>query len=1042
MDFFFIFISLSSFSVPEKLALIKTVHHGYFLNMLKYEDYILALARNGDLCVYKIENNSYIFEKSYPFNLFAPNKNTHMAIHLNYLYIHTLRKLFIFDLSFLPEIRFVNSYPLEGEFWRTYSIAIKGQTLFLGGQNSSVLILSLEIPDDPVEITRIKGNYFNGCTQISFYEDLLITTTILNGITIWDISNLSNPILIKQIDYSKLYKTVLSSNGFLIINNNKNTFILDIRDKNNIGNAYDTNQLLNITGGIDLGNNLLLFQSSEFLFVEKSQLENPALINWEAENIYFYKQCYCYEKTGENNYILYTINDKSHKAIFDIDDLNKTITQNGQTDMNDFINPGEIAVIDNYLYTSFPVKGIAIYRINNENFPEFIKYDTISNSIFSVKGVKIINIPEGNGEKPYLLVYDGSLLLIADITDRENPTLVKRIAAETKIVKIDYPYLYTYSYYGKFSIIDISDINNPEILSITKLPETMNVYLHYYNDHLYIGKYIIDVSDKTNPVIVKDNMNAKALTGKDNLLITWEGINSSILKVYDLTEPENPQEIQKILLTTEEGNYKIQYPKKLFMKDNTLVCSYLLLNSSINQTTFFSLQGQTFVPKYIADALVTDFVQKDNIFYIAQEDATPLAIYGQSHFIPHIATTWGWETKLIADNYGESDINFTYILKNNVNIERKEVTIGAGKQMAIDLSEGQSGEVIVPFNSKLSFKVSYHHTNEHGIAEFLLDSHITRNPILFTPQYLSDHLTWMGVALSNCEGSDGNTTLTAANSAGGEIGEKTIFIDPMTRFASVLTNLFTGTDFRDISAVKVQSNTYLSGITISGNGNSQLLFTPATYLKNRTNTRNIPHIDVKGYWDTYLILDNPTDSDITVNLTLYASGNIAVNESKTIVAHSSLPVLINDYNNSEIDCGEITDCTPDLIVRLAYMFKSTGATAEFLIDGDNLSSHLVFNLPAYRSNVLTWWGIAIMNPENTAKDITLKAYSNGQEIDSATIHLEGHTKMADLIENIFQNLNGQTVERVIAQTPSGYISGLNICGSNQDRYLFTPAIPY
>ncbi len=1040
---FLLLLCGSLYAVPQKLGMIKPVRFGNFKSMLQKDNFVILISTYGDLNVYSVENDNFVLEKSYRLNLHLSNPVPTLVSYSNYLYVHCKGKIMIFDISSLPEVRFVNQYLLDGDFRYPYSLAIKGDTLFVGGgQMSAVLLLSLENPEEPTEISRVEGDYLYGTYSIFIYRDILVSSTMLKGITLWDISDKENPVLLRKFDFPKLYCTFVSDNGFLIANNNLDTYIIDIRDKNNIGEPYDTGENLNFGGGFNLGNNIVLLSGSAFVFINKSELSTPDTIEWNQADTYFYCVSYFIKHIQGSSYKLYATNDISNKAIFNIDDSSSNITIIGNASIEDFNNRGDIVLIDNYLYTTYYTKGIAIYRIDNQDIPQFLKYDKVSNSIVSTRGIKLIYIPEGNSQKPYLIAYDGTYFDIIDITDRENPSLVSKVPINTDTFAFDYPYLYAYSLYGSFSIVDLSDIHNPQTMSTLSLPDRPEVSIHYYNNHIYIGNYIIDVSDKNNPSIVKDDFNATYLTGKDNLLMVWEGLNSSIIKVYDLTQPENPEEIQKILLTTEEGNFKINSPTALFFKGNRLFCSYSLNFTRFPRTTVFSLQGQSLVPEYIVDGLVTGFEQRGNYFYIAQEQGTPLGIFGKSYIIPHIATTWGWETKLIADNYGESDTNFTYILKNNINIEQEEITIGAGKQMAIDLSEGQSGEVIVPFNSKVSFKVSYHHTNEHGIAEFLLDSHITRNPILFTPQYLSDHLTWMGVAVSNCEGANGETTLTALNSNGGNLEEKYIFIDPMTRFASVLTNLFTGTDFIDISAVKVQSNTYLSGITISGKGNSQLLFTPATYSKSRTDTRYIPHIDVKGYWDTYLILDNPTDSDITVNLTLYSNGNVAINENKTVGAHSSLPVLINDYNNSEIDCGKITNCTSDLIVRLAYMFKSTGATAEFLIDGDKLSSWLVFNLPAYRSNVLTWWGIAIMNPENNAKDITLKAYSNGQEIDSATIHLEGHTKMADLIENIFQNLNGQTVERVIAQTPSGYISGLNICGSNQDRYLFTPAIPY
>ena len=307
------------------------------------------------------------------------------------------------------------------------------------------------------------------------------------------------------------------------------------------------------------------------------------------------------------------------------------------------------------------------------------------------------------------------------------------------------------------------------------------------------------------------------------------------------------------------------------------------------------------------------------------------------------------------------------------------------------------------------------------------------------PQYLSDHLTWMGLATSNSGSEYSGQHFYTFDQSGNSIGTYSYSAFPMTRFASVLDHIFSNPD--NISRIKVNSHFYSNGLTISGNGNSQLLFTPAVYEGGKYDTRYIPHIDVNGYWNTYLVFDNPTDSDITVTMTLYSEGNTVIQENKTIPAYSSLTVLLNDYADQNVDCGELTNCGEDLIVRLAYMFQSTGATAEFLINGDELGSWLNFDLPAYRADTLTWWGIALMNPYDVAVSVTLTAYSNGEAIDSATITLNGHSKIAKLLEDIFTNLNGRTVERVVGQSDVALILGLNISGSNQDRYLFTKAIP-
>ena len=477
----------------------------------------------------------------------------------------------------------------------------------------------------------------------------------------------------------------------------------------------------------------------------------------------------------------------------------------------------------------------------------------------------------------------------------------------------------------------------------------------------------------------------------------------------------------------------------MYTKNNFIVFTNYTSSSYLPQTTFLKIVDGKLEISYIADSIVKDFEQSEKYFYTINNFKQTFDILGLTHFIPHIANTWGWETHLIVDNISPNTEQFWYTVKNEVKIGHYQQEIEGYHQNAIPLTEGQTAEIITPFDTYLLFKVSYHHTEEHGIAEFSLDTHTGKNFNLVMPQYLSDHLTWMGLATSNSGSEYTGQRLYTYDQSGNNIETYSFASYPMTRFASVLENIFSNPD--SISRIIVNSNYYSNGLTISGNGNSQLLFTPAVYQGGKYDTRYIPHIDVNGYWNTYLVFDNPTDNDITVTMTLYSEGNTVVQENRTIPAQSNLTILLNDYADQNVDCGELANCGEDLIVRLAYMFQTTGATAEFLLNGDELGSWLTFDLPAYRSDTLTWWGIALMNPYDVSVSVTLIAISNGEAIDSATITLNPHTKTAKLLEDIFSNLNGNIVERVVAQSDTALILGLNISGSNQDRYLFTKAIP-
>lgn len=1027
--------SFSLFSSPEKLGIYKPIHFGNFQKMLIYQNYAILLTWDQTLCVYSIENDKYTL-LNYKLLSAIPDyiPNGHILIYKNRLYFACKDYMAIFDVSNLPEISFIKTLP---NINKIRSINIKNDILAVGHDyNGLIELYSLQDPINPVKITQFSDPNQNEVSNIYFTNSLLIYTArerTQGNVNVIDMSNPQNPQPQKKytINYQLYDSAFLDGKYLFLLNEINKTYFMDFSNPSNLpANPIETNINFAWYNIISTENNIILLHGYIAEIMNKPELSHPDNMqmtpNYSLNNRL---RCAKTKEKGNGMYYIYSYDNASNKkTIISFDDQNISFTE-VEIDQKDFTTNGELAHIGNYIYIPAEENGIAIYKIDAGNIPQFVKFDDL---IYDVKDPKGIHLFKRQNQ--YLAAYSYSNTVLINIDNRESPQTISKIDFPSQAIIIDGNYLFAINN-TRLGIFDITDLANPQILSDFQLPSYEKASMHYYQNHLYIGKLIIDVSDKTNPKVVNDSMDAKFVCGKDNLLIATSSSNQRVLKVYKLNNPANPEKIQTIFL---KGSI---YNRTLTYKEGFVCLNYKCQSTYNNETIFYSFQGETLVPAYYFNGKITDFIPGNKFMYAIQKKHTPFVILGKEYIIPHIATTWGWETYLIADNLSSKTETFLYSINDYLKAKEEKKNIGGGKQIAIPFQFGQTGNVVIPFDSHLSFKVSYHHTGEHGIAEFLLDNHVSNSLNLFTPQYLANELTWMGIAVANTGVTIDFSNFSSYKNDGTPIeSTQKDHQYPYTRYASVLSKLFPSAEWKDIAKVKSGTNYFASGITISGNGNSRLLFTPATYEKQRSDKRYIPHIDVKGYWNTYLILDNPTDSDITVNIKLYSNGSVAKTDTKTIPAKSNVTVLVNDYNNENIDCGEISGCGSDLIVRLAYMFKNTGATAEFLIDGDNIGSYLAFDLPAYRADVLTWWGLAIMNPEDSAKDITLTAYKDGQAIDTATIHINAHSKKSALLGDLFSNLNGQTIDRVVAETASGNILGLNICGANQDRYLFTPAI--
>ena len=420
-------------------------------------------------------------------------------------------------------------------------------------------------------------------------------------------------------------------------------------------------------------------------------------------------------------------------------------------------------------------------------------------------------------------------------------------------------------------------------------------------------------------------------------------------------------------------------------------------------------------------------------------------------YLPHIATTYGWETKLICDNNDEEPNSITInIYKDGELIKEETYTIEAQESLNFIIDEGDCG-IITHTGNNFVVRVSYIHIEEKGIAEFVLDNNSSNKITFLMPQYLSEKLTWMGLAIMNPNQEQTTINLTALDKNGNTLDTATLTLNSHSRFAAVLKNIFTNLDnsssnpfedphtYKDIAQVVAESDLPVCGINISGIENKQLLFTQAIANSSSPKYLYLPHIATNfSYWKNYLIFDNIGDQDSSALIKLYSNGELVLNNyNVSIPAHNSVTINLNNFSNLNVECGIIECQTNTLKVRIAYVNNVNG-TAEFTLSGcESLSNFFLF--PEYAKNMLTWMGSALFNPSGNDASVTLKAYKDGNEIASTTIEIPAYSRKADVIENFFPALSTNDVVKIeaISNQP---ITGINISGSGQERLLFTKSI--
>jgi len=412
-------------------------------------------------------------------------------------------------------------------------------------------------------------------------------------------------------------------------------------------------------------------------------------------------------------------------------------------------------------------------------------------------------------------------------------------------------------------------------------------------------------------------------------------------------------------------------------------------------------------------------------------------IFAESQIpLPHIAVQEGWETLLQIENhsYSEETVNVEVFDGAKTSLTwNGQLTALASE--TLQLTEGSCGMIRVS-SENVAVKVIYHHTFQKGVAEFLLQPLIQNaGPLdLLFPHYVRDSMSWQGYALMNPGEADGTWLATAFDFEGNTLGTSTISIPAHSRIKGFLSNLF---PHDGITRVRLVGETQLSGLTLSGNGNAQLLFSKAVMPSVDMRDLPIPHIaDDRQVWSNFLVFDNAAEEMATPELQLFRGDDLVYQETLEIPGLTSLVIDLNDEAFLESQTGLLLDLAEGLHVRSGFLVNHTGATAEFYLE-PHVSKDEILSFPSYANADLTWNGIALFNPGSEPADIIIKGMREGNEVIRKGILLNPHERMVDRLANLFPEVDNSFDQMVVISNQE--LTGIQISGADQDRLLFTPA---
>lgn len=165
--------------------------------------------------------------------------------------------LYIVDVSERSEPEIIGHSPItDGSARKAY---VKDPYVFLAKQMAGLDIIDITNKTNPRQVKNIPSKYFNDDVLIE--NDMMFVTEADFGISIYDISNPSNPILIGEKQNYCPYARVAKYRDFLVIAAFSCAYILDISDISNI--QLVGSEACERAIGIDISDNGIIYLADD-----------------------------------------------------------------------------------------------------------------------------------------------------------------------------------------------------------------------------------------------------------------------------------------------------------------------------------------------------------------------------------------------------------------------------------------------------------------------------------------------------------------------------------------------------------------------------------------------------------------------------------------------------------------------------------------------------------------------------------------------------------------------------------------------------------
>jgi hypothetical protein len=502
-----------------------------------------------------------------------------------FLYVVDGTGLMVLDITDPAQPDSIGFYPLPG----AVGIDIEANYAYISDTgNMGLTILDIIIPEVPVFVSNYSTPGYGN--NVAFSNGYAFIADHNNGLEIVDVNDPLNPVFKSHIQTSGSAHDVKVEGNYAFIASD-NMDVIDISNLNSPFIAQSFSTMDNVRS-IFLDGNYLFSSETSFLEILNVQAPSSTFLEGNLQRPYWLQevkvnQDYAYLADMGEIYLI-----PGGLKIIDISEFENPFLR-GEYALDLWAMPNNLDVRDDFVFMQDNIDWTSTFTVidvNDPDAPQFAgEYPSAAKDIYA--------------EDSLVYILDSDILKILDLQDPSNPSLEGSLTLSDDALRIcvdnGYAFIAGDGVYSLW-IVDVSEFSSQQLIT------TITTVCNYARDIVVQGDLlylacdqhfqIVDITDINNPEIICTYDDVTSATG---ICVTGDYIyiaDCDLIK-FDISDPEAPYHLESYPIPGCCYNVVVQ--------DN-----YLFVTTD---SAFLIFQDNDLLPTGIVDGTVTDFYSGEPI---------------------------------------------------------------------------------------------------------------------------------------------------------------------------------------------------------------------------------------------------------------------------------------------------------------------------------------------------------------------------------------------------------------------------------------------